>query len=85
MPMNLLAQLCAGRVPVEVLDQDDIEKLVVLRSAAFVDADIPPVLVLVEGGSCCYAGPAVVTRVTERGFAAAKACGPRTSKRKQAC
>lgn len=83
MPMNLLAQLCAGPVPVEVLDQDDIEKLVVLRSAAFVDADIPPVFV--GGGSCCYAGPAVVTRVTERGFAAAKACGPRTSKRKQAC
>jgi hypothetical protein len=43
--MKLLARLCAAEGPTEVFDQDDIEKLALLRSAALVEADIPPVLV----------------------------------------
>jgi hypothetical protein len=68
--MKLLAQLCAAQVPFQVLDHDDIEKLAVLRATRFVDAEIPPVLI--DGGCCRYAGPAVVVKVTDVGQAAAR-------------
>lgn len=68
--MKLLARLCAAEGPTEVFDQDDIEKLAVLRSAALVEADIPPVLV--EDGFCRYTGPANLLRVTNEGRAAAR-------------
>ena len=44
-PMKLLARLCAAEGPTEVFDQDEIEKLAVLRSTALVEADIPALLV----------------------------------------
>ena len=70
MPMKLLARLCAAEGPTEVFDQDDIEKLAVLRSAALVEADIPPLLV--EDGCCRYTGPAILLTVTNEGRAAAR-------------
>ena len=69
-PMTLLTQLCAAEGPIKVCDQDEIEKLAVLRSAALVEADIPPVLV--EDGCCRYLGPAILRKVTNEGRAAAR-------------
>jgi hypothetical protein len=69
--MKLLARLCAAEGgPTEVFDQDDIEKLAVLRSAALVEADIPALLV--EDGCCRYTGPAILLKVTNEGRAAAR-------------
>ena len=68
--MKLLARLCAAEVPIQVFDQDEIEKVAVLRSAALVEADVPPVLV--EDGCCRYMGPAIVRKVTNEGHAAAR-------------
>ena len=68
--MKLLARLCAAEGPTEVFDQDDIEKLAVLRSSALVEADIPPLLV--EDGCCRYTGPAILLTVTNEGRAAAR-------------
>lgn len=76
-PMTLLAQLCAAEVPIKVCDQDEIEKLAVLRSAALVEADIPPVLV--ENGCCRYLGPAILRKVTNEGRAAARTHDRRAS------
>jgi hypothetical protein len=68
--MKLLERLCAAEVPIQVFDQDDIEKLAVLRSAALVEADIPPMIV--EDGCCRYMGPAILLKVTNEGRAAAR-------------
>lgn len=68
--MNLLARLCAAEAPIQVFDQDEIEKLSVLRSAALVEADIPPVIV--KDGGCRYMGPAILRKVTDEGHAAAR-------------
>lgn len=70
MPMKLLTRLCAAEAPIRVFDQDEIEKLAVLRSAALVEADIPPVLV--EDGRCRYTGAAILRKVTNEGHAAAR-------------
>ena len=69
-PMKLLTRLCAAEVPIQVFDQDEIEKLSVLRSAALVEAEIPPVLV--KDGGCRYMGPAILRKVTAEGHAAAR-------------
>jgi hypothetical protein len=69
-PMKLLARLCAAEGPTEVFDQDDIEKLAVLKSAALIEADIPPVLV--EDGCFRYKGPAILLKVTKEGRSAAR-------------
>jgi hypothetical protein len=66
--MKLLAALCEARMPSTVLEPDDIEKLLVLKATGFVEADIPPMLLDEE--SYRYSAPAVVLKVTERGFAA---------------
>jgi hypothetical protein len=42
-PMKLLARLCAAEGPTEVFDQDEIDKLSVLRSAALVEARYPSI------------------------------------------
>ena len=70
MPMKLLAALCAANLPFQIVEADDIEKLAVLKSTGFVDAEIPPMLV--EGEGWRYAAPAVVGKVTESGYAACR-------------
>ena len=67
--MQLLKRLCAQPMPIEVSDEDEIEKLAVLKAAALVEADIPPMLE--EGGRRWFAGCAVVLRVSREGMAAA--------------
>ena len=76
MPMKLLACLCEAAMPCEVADGDDIEKLVVLRAAGLVEADIPPLLE--EGGLRWFGEPARVRRVLAEGVAAVRG-------RRQAC
>jgi hypothetical protein len=66
--MKLLAALCEARLPSTVLEPDDIEKLMVLKATGFVEAEIPPMLMDEE--SYGYTEPAVVVKVTDRGFAA---------------
>lgn len=66
--MKLLAALCEARLPSTVLEPDDIEKLLVLKATGFVEAEIPPMLM--DQQSYRYAAPAVVMKVTDRGFAA---------------
>ena len=73
MPMELLSRLCKAKMPCHVTDEDDIEKLSVLRAAQLVEADIPPMLE--DGGLRWFAGAAVVHRVSEDGFAAVSGRG----------
>ena len=68
--MKLLAALCAAKLPFQIVEADDIEKLAVLKSTGFVDAEIPPMLV--EGDGWRYAAPALVEKVTESGYAACR-------------
>lgn len=75
MPMKLLAALCDARLPSTVFEADDIEKLLVLKDTGFVEADIPPMRQDEE--SYRYSAPAVVLKVTERGFAACHTHGPK--------
>jgi len=64
--MKLLAALCEARLPSAVLEPDDIEKLLVLKATGFVEAEIPPMLM--DEKSYRYPAPAVVMKVTDRGF-----------------
>lgn len=66
--MEMLSRLCKATMPCHVSDEDDIEKVSVLRAAQLVEADIPPLLE--DGGLLRFSGHAVVHRVTEDGFAA---------------
>jgi hypothetical protein len=75
LPMKLLAALCDAKLPFQIVEADDIEKLAVLKSTGFVDAEIPPMLV--EGDGWRYAAPAVVEKVTESGYAACMMRGQR--------
>jgi hypothetical protein len=68
MPMELLSRLCDATMPCYVSDEDEIEKLSVLRAAQLVEAEIPPMLE--DGGLRWFSGPAVVHRVSRHGFAA---------------
>lgn len=71
MPMQLLKELCAAKLPFQVCDQEDIEKLGVLRAAGFVRAEIPPVIE--DEAGVRFLGFALVFQVSDSGFAAAKA------------
>jgi hypothetical protein len=71
MPMQLLKELCAVQLPFQVFDEEDIEKLGVLRAAGFVRADIPPVIE--DEAGVRFLGFALVVQVSESGFAAARA------------
>ena len=68
MPMRLLERLSCADLPVDLDENDDIEKCRVLRAARLIEADIPPVLHL--RGRTSYAGHATVMCVTESGKAA---------------
>lgn len=69
MPMELLSRLCKASMPCRISDEDDIEKLVVLRAARLLEADIPSMVE--DGGLRWYSGPALVHRVSEEGVSAA--------------
>lgn len=77
MPMQLLKELCAARLPFQVFDEENIEKLGVLRTAGFVRADIPPVIDDEVGVR--FLGFALVLEITDSGFTAAKAQSSRPS------
>jgi len=70
MPFELLRRLCAETMPVKLVKKDEIDKLVTLREAGLVAADIPPILPL--EGLNAYAGAAIVHSVTPKGRRAAK-------------
>ncbi|MDR6858721.1 hypothetical protein [Variovorax guangxiensis] len=68
MPMELLSRLCNATMPCHLSDEDEIEKLAVLRAAQLVEAEIPPMLE--DGGFRWFSGPAVVYRVSHHGVVA---------------
>jgi hypothetical protein len=68
-PMQLLERLSCAHLPVDLDENDDIEKCRVLRAARLIEADIPPVLHL--RGRTSYAGHATVMCLTASGKAAA--------------
>ena len=68
MPMKLLERLCCVQLPIHIDFAADIEKCEVLRNAAWIEADLPPVL---HGrGTSTFSGEAIVMRVTKAGVAA---------------
>jgi hypothetical protein len=74
MPFTLLKPLRAAQLPLMVEDQEDIDKLVVLKATEMIEADIPKMRR--PSGTHRYDDPAVVLRVTERGSAPTRvACG----------
>jgi hypothetical protein len=70
MPYNLLQRLCTAKLPENIAQQEDIDKLQLLRQLGLVEADIP--LATPERGGHSYVGNAIVMRVTPQGRAAAK-------------
>ena len=69
MPYELLKRLCSAQLPEKIDDPAEIDKLQVLRAAQLIEVDIP--LAQAERGGHCYAGNAIVMRVTPKGRAAA--------------
>lgn len=68
MPMKLLERLCCVQLPIHIDVAADIEKCEILRNAAWIEADLPPVL---HGrGTSTFSGEAIVMRVTKAGVAA---------------
>jgi hypothetical protein len=74
--MELLKRLCCAQLPVNIDDDDDIEKCSVLRAAQLIEAEIPPIL-HEDLGQAMYSGHATVMRVTTRGRAASGICTTR--------
>jgi len=70
MPWQLLERLRCARLPARTDDDDEIDKLAVLRSAGLIDADLP--LMRRGRGHHSYAGNAIVMRVTPQGQVAAE-------------
>jgi hypothetical protein len=74
MPFTLLKRLRAAQLPLMVEDQEDIDKLAVLKATELIEAEIPKMCR--PSGPHRYDDPAVVLRVTERGRAPMRAaCG----------
>jgi hypothetical protein len=71
MPFTLLQRLRAAQLPLMIEDQEDIDKLVVLKATKLIEAEIPKMRR--PSGAHRYDGPAVVLRVTERGRAPMRA------------
>jgi hypothetical protein len=66
--MQLLERLSCLQLPAAIREATDIEKCEVLRNAAFIEADLPPML---HGrGTSKFSGQAIVMKVTEAGIAA---------------
>ena len=67
-PYELLERLCVAHTHLTFDAQQDIERLVVLKAAEMIEADIPPVF---HDGRCYrYVAHAVVMRVTALGHTA---------------
>ncbi|WP_218509133.1 hypothetical protein [Variovorax sp. dw_308] len=71
MPYVLLERLRCARLPARIVDDSEIGKLEILRTAGLVEADLPPTHQV--RGSQSYTGNAIVMRVTPSGHVAAKA------------
>jgi hypothetical protein len=71
MPFTLLKRLRAAQLPLMVEDQEDIDKLAVLKATNLIEAEIPKMRR--PSGSRRYDDPAVVLRVTESGRAPMRA------------
>lgn len=68
MPMQLLERLCCVRMPLHMGNDADIEKSEALRTAGWIEADLPPLLHVRRTSR--FSGEAIVMRVTEAGVAA---------------
>jgi hypothetical protein len=66
MPYQMLKYLTTVSGPTVLTEPDDIERVLLLRAAQLVEADIPP-FVYLEDGHTRYAGAAVIHRVTAVG------------------
>jgi hypothetical protein len=66
MPYQMLKFLATTSGPTVFEDPDDIERVLILRSAELVEADVPPTIGD-ENGCTRYAGAAVIHRVTAVG------------------
>ena len=66
MPYRMLKYLATATGPTILTEPDDIERVVLLRSAELVEADIPPTINS-DDGHIRYAGAAVIHRVTAVG------------------
>jgi hypothetical protein len=71
MPFTLLERLRSAQLPLMIEDQEDIDKLVVLKATELVEAQIPKMRR--PSGTHRYDVPAVVLRVTKRGHASMRA------------
>lgn len=69
MPYELLTRLCSAQLPQKIDDPSEIDKLQTLRTEGLIEVDIP--CPQSERGGHCYAGNAIVMRVTSKGRAAA--------------
>ena len=71
MPFTLLKRLRAAQLPLMIEDQEDIDKLVILKASELVEAAIPKMRR--PSGLHRYDDPAVVLRVTDKGRAPMRA------------
>ena len=69
MPMQLLARLREAQLPMNVEDDEDIQKCEVLCAAKLIEAEIPPFR---PEGRTAYLSHATVTSVTPSGVAASE-------------
>jgi hypothetical protein len=65
-PYQLLRYLVTVEGPIALIEADDIERIILLRSAGLVEAEIPPTIQS-EDGRIRYAGAALIHRVTAAG------------------
>lgn len=70
MPMHLLCRLCCAQLSLLVDDQAEIRVCGVLRSAALIEPEFPPMLH--QRGRGVYSGQAAVMRVPPKGHAASR-------------
>ena len=70
MPYHLLERLTHDELPIDIVDTEDIHKLLSLTAAGLVVATIPEYVFGRQGGH--YASAATVHAVTAAGFAASK-------------
>jgi len=71
MPFTLLKRLRAAQFPLMIEDQEDIDKLVILKASDLIEAQIPKMRR--PSGSHRYDDAAVVLRVTDKGRAPMRA------------
>ena len=65
MPLALLQRLSCIQLPTQIEAQGDIDKMLLLRAAGLIEADLPPAAEV--QGRHLYAGQAIVMALTRRG------------------